>query len=257
MTTATTTEQLAAAVKHAVGALLATPAFAESVRAGLTAVPAKGATAGTAAPAAALAPETLAKVSAMVGFPVAAELAKAALAEGADEPVGRYLAARGLRLDDPTDALPADLRKLFGSVNPATGARVALDAQLARGPGQRLAGLARRLEHEAAREARAEGRREDPGTLAKAAGAMATSIIDVSKAIPPIRTTPWTAHRDGYVDRREELRKLRDVQLELGNREGAALTNKELAAEEIKATQRGIPAMWWPTGTPVAPEAQP
>jgi hypothetical protein len=216
------------------------------------------ATAATAEP---FSPEVLRKVSAMVGFEVDAALAEAALAD--DTPVGRFLAVRGIRLEDPADALPSALLKALG-VDPAreeerlAKAAAAHKERAERIAASRRAGFIDRLRAEATRaEAHALLRGDtETAVMAKAAGASASSIFDVSKAIPPIRTTPWTAHRDGYTDRRAELRRLRDLQLEIGNREGAALTNKELAAEEIKVTQRGIPAMWWPTGTPVAPEAQ-
>ena len=216
-------------------------------------------------PAEPFSPAMLAKVSAMVGFPVDAAMATAALAEGLDEtPAGRWFAARGIRLDDlkdPAEALPAELRKALG-LDPARAERLA-KAATAREERTRAVATSRRnavervVRQEAARvevDARNRGLTEEV-EMAKAAGAGAADIFDVARSIQPTHIHPQMRSA-GFTDKRDELRRLRTLQIEMGDHTGAEVTRRELAAAEIRATQQAIePHFWPPASTPETPPA--
>jgi hypothetical protein len=172
-----------------------------------------------------------------------AALAKAALAQ--DEPTGGvagWLAGRGVTLeDDPADALPAELRKVLDVRNPDREvlAKAARDERLTSATTQRTTALAARLQADAVRfeaAARARGDTHE-AALAKAAGEVAPSILDVARSIPRTVATIPPPDPNGP-DRREEIRALAAQQRAFCNFDGAALTERELIHQEALANAR-------------------
>jgi hypothetical protein len=70
-----------------------------------------------------------------------------------------------------------------------------------------------------------------PATLVEARSNLAA--VELAKTLKPIPPKPAA-----YVDRRAELRALRDQQRDVGNHDGAQLTQRELDLEEVKAATR-------------------
>ncbi len=207
--------------------------------------------------------EELRRASAIVGFPVTVEMAKAAASMFNPAPemagaaaVARFCAARGIEISEPaiSDDLKKALRIGVEDAAPGDVQRARLNAMLGEGVRQRAAALGARLREDAARAAEHAAHVGDTEAAALAKAASGASPVDAARAIPCVRlglpTTP-----EPWTDTRPELRERLARARANGDAGAASMLTWELAKAEARAVIARGPTVISPGGIIPPPAA--